>query len=74
MGRKNALISKKAIIVGAASGIGRELAKIMSDHGYTLGITDVKSLESLAKELGDNHFFQTMDLVNSEQAMQLLKP
>jgi short-subunit dehydrogenase len=30
---------KKAIIVGATSGIGKELAKILAYNGYTVGIT-----------------------------------
>mgnify|MGYP000863656073 CR=1 FL=1 len=30
---------KKAIIVGATSGIGKGLAKILADNNYTVGIT-----------------------------------
>jgi short-subunit dehydrogenase len=30
---------KKAIIVGATSGIGNELAKILVENGYLVGIT-----------------------------------
>ena len=29
---------KKAIIIGASSGIGRELAKILSYQGYEVGL------------------------------------
>ena len=30
---------KKVIIIGATSGIGKELAKIFSNNGYEVGIT-----------------------------------
>lgn len=30
---------KKAIVVGATSGIGRKLAEILADNGYMVGIT-----------------------------------
>ena len=30
---------KRAIIIGATSGIGKELAKILSDQNYLVGIT-----------------------------------
>ena len=30
---------KKAVIIGATSGIGRELAKVLADDGYIVGIT-----------------------------------
>ncbi len=49
------------------------MAKILSDNGYILGITDIKSFESLSKEFVGNHFFQTMDLAKPEQEMQGLK-
>lgn len=40
---------KKVIIIGATSGIGRELAKIYSSNGYKVGITGRR--ENLLKEL-----------------------
>jgi short-subunit dehydrogenase len=40
---------KKCIIVGATSGIGRELAKVYSSKGYLVGITGRR--ENLLKEL-----------------------
>jgi len=36
---------KKAIIVGASSGIGKELAKLLVEQGYRLGITGRRELK-----------------------------
>ncbi len=43
---------KKAIVVGASSGIGRELALILSQNGYTVGVTGRR--EELLKSLTEN--------------------
>jgi len=32
---------KKAVIIGATSGIGRELAKVLSADGYTLAVSSI---------------------------------
>ena len=42
---------KKCVIIGATSGIGRELAKLYSSKGYLVGITGRR--ENLLKELAD---------------------
>lgn len=54
----------KAIIISASSGIGRELAKQMSVHGYTVSITGrrIDLLESLDRELSGKCFLSSMDL------------
>jgi short-subunit dehydrogenase len=43
---------KKAIVIGATSGIGRELAMLLSENNYQVGITGRRTelLESLKKE------------------------
>jgi len=58
--------SRKAIIIGATSGIGRELARILSHDGYTIGITGRRRplLEDLKLELGDNVFIQALDVTD----------
>lgn len=65
----------KAIIIGATSGIGRELAKQMSINGYTVGITGRRSalLDSLEEELSCKCFKSTMDLVNISEAVSILE-
>lgn len=65
----------QAIIIGATSGIGRELAKQMSSLGYTVGITGRRTelLESLAQELFGRCFVAPMDLCNIEQSVIALE-
>ena len=66
-----ATIMKKAVIVGATSGIGRELAFILSEHGYQLWITGRR--EPLLHELRDQLTCPTsicpMDVRDSEASI-----
>lgn len=63
------------IIVGATSGIGRELAKQMSSHGYSVGIAGRRTelLESLCRELSGNCFQSSMDLENVSDSVAKFK-
>lgn len=65
----------QAIIIGATSGIGRELAKQMSIDGYTVGIMGRRSelLDSLEEELLCKCFKSTMDLVNVSESVSALE-
>lgn len=65
----------KAIIIGATSGIGRELAKQMSGYGYAIGITGRRSelLESLEEELPGECFKSTMDLADISESVKAFK-
>lgn len=69
----------KAIIIGATSGIGRELAIQMSNNGYVVGITGRRSnlLDSLEKELSGKCYKLEMNLLNVTDSIngfkQLLK-
>ncbi len=62
---------KKAIIIGASSGIGSELAKIMANDGYVLGLTArrLDMLENLKKELPTKTFITYMDITKTEESM-----
>ena len=60
---------KKAIIIGASSGIGRELAKILSMNEYVVGIMArrVHLLDELCNEVGGSLFEKLMLLMPNQQ-------
>lgn len=66
---------KKAIVIGASSGIGRALAKVLSENGYTVGLTArrFELLESLQTQLNSDSFIKRMDVSQTPQAMNELK-
>jgi len=65
----------KAIIIGATSGIGRELAKQMSNDGYVVGITGRRSnlLDSLEQELPSKCYKSEIDLINVTESAKAFK-
>jgi short-subunit dehydrogenase len=60
-----------AIIVGASSGIGRELAKVLADNGYSLGLAArrLTLLCELQKELGNGALVRQMDVADPDKAV-----
>lgn len=65
---------KKAIIVGATSGIGKELAVVLASQGYTLGLAGRRSecLEELKQSLSTKIFVCRIDVTETTEAMELL--
>ena len=57
---------KKAIVVGASSGIGRELALILSRNGYKVGITGRRDqlLFNLQVEQPENFVVSVFDVTD----------
>ncbi len=66
-------IIKKAIILGASSGMGREVAQLLSKEGYVIGLVArrLDLLESLQKNLVTSSYIQQID-VTKPNARQLL--
>lgn len=60
----------RAIIIGATSGIGQEMARQMLDEGWPVGITArrIDRLESLAQAHPGNVEVQRMDVTDPEAA------
>lgn len=58
---------KKAIVIGATSGIGEGLAKMLSDNNYTVGITGRRTelLEKLSSYRPKSFFTKTFDITNT---------
>ena len=64
---------KKAIIIGASSGMGREVAKLLSKEGYVVGLVArrLPLLESLQKEIGSKSFIKQIDVTDSDAREKL---
>ena len=65
---------KQAIIIGASSGIGRELAVQLAAKNYQLGLMArrIDRLEQLEADLPGEHFIQRTDISLIDQAPQQL--
>ena len=65
---------KKAIIIGASSGIGRELAKILSSNEYVVGAMArrVQLLNELRNEVEGSLLVRKIDVTDVEPAMENL--
>ncbi len=61
---------KRAIIIGASSGIGAEMSKQLSSKGYQLGLMARREnlLEDLVGNLEGEHQVMPIDLRNFEEA------
>jgi short-subunit dehydrogenase len=66
---------RRVIIVGATSGIGYELAKTFSSHGYEVGIAGRRAdlLEKLSLELQTRTYAAVIDVRSTESAIQSLE-
>lgn len=66
---------KKAIVIGASSGIGKELAIFLSQNGYMVGLIGRRLylLEELKAHLFNPAFSKQVDVSDNLKAMDLLK-
>ena len=64
---------KKAIVIGSSSGVGRELAILLSKNGYRVGITGrrKKKLEEIQKTNTDAFIVQSFDCTQSNSIDEL---
>ena len=66
---------KKAIIIGATSGIGKELAKVLANNNYKVGITGrrAKLLNELKDENPNSYFVKPFDITETKIAIEKLE-
>ena len=66
---------KKAIVIGATSGIGWALAKVLAGQGYAVGLAGrrVELLEKLQGEIASASFIQRLDVSEADQAVRSLR-
>jgi short-subunit dehydrogenase len=59
---------KKAIIIGATSGIGKGLAKILVDNNYKVGITGRRTelLDELKSQNPNSYYTRTFDITDTK--------
>ena len=64
---------KRAVVIGATSGIGKEVARLLWEKGWTVGIAGRRQLllEQFAKDCGERIFTQALD-VTDENAGKLM--
>jgi short-subunit dehydrogenase len=67
-------MTKKAIIIGATSGIGKDLAEIFLREGYAVGLSGrrIHLLDELKEKYPDRVFLRRMDISLHAEAMELL--
>lgn len=65
---------KKAIVIGATSGIGKELAKVLAEDNYAVGLAArrIDFLSQLQQEIPSPAFIKRIDVTQTEEAMNLL--
>lgn len=66
---------KNAIVIGASSGIGRALAKVLSEKGYAVGLVARRAelLQELQKELKTRSFIKQLDVTHTQEAIKGLQ-
>ena len=67
--------NKKAIVVGASSGIGRAIAKVLAQNGYDVGLVArrVELLRKLQEEISNHSYIKQIDVSRHNEAIDRLR-
>jgi len=62
--------TKRAIVIGASSGMGRAVAKLLAQDGYTMGLAArrIHLLKSLQKEIKTKSYIKQIDVSDHKKA------
>src|SRR5687768_9502434 len=65
---------KKAIIIGATSGIGKGLARLLVDNDYKVGITGRRTelLKDLKSEKTDSYYIKAFSIIDTKVVEEIL--
>lgn len=68
------ITTKRAIIIGASVGMGKELAKKLAADGYIVGMTArrIELLEEIQKEIPTQSYIAQMDISQPEESIKTL--
>ncbi len=71
---KGGVLTTKAIIIGATSGIGKDLAEVLLREGYAVGLAGrrIHLLDELKEKYSDRVFLKLIDISQADQAMDSL--
>jgi short-subunit dehydrogenase len=66
---------KKAIVIGASSGIGKGLAMLLTENDYKVGITGRKTelLDELKKRKPNSYLIKTFDVTDTKTTIEKLE-
>jgi len=66
---------KKAIIIGATSGIGKNLSKLLADNNYEVGLTGRRTelLNELKNENPNSYFIKSFDVTDTKTTVEKLE-
>lgn len=73
--QKSILMSKNALLFGATSGIGRELAKVLVEDGYNVMITGrrIEKLKEIQSENPQNYKIQQHDITDVDATKKVFE-
>jgi|ERR1017187_9303507 short-subunit dehydrogenase len=66
---------KKAVIIGATSGIGKGLARLLVDNNYKVGLTGRRKelLNELKNDCPESYTIKSFDIIDTKTAIQKLE-